>query len=162
MTASFNSAVVFVFCVFLLLFLFKQWCAYLQRYLVVAWLVPRETAAVSAHVLCTPYTHAPIYSGTSFHVDMDEVATRATGGTSWGGGGVKFSASVQRRLLVRLMAMAAGGQLSGRCSGVSVAQPPVHLIVCFIADTACDDGEEGQSLQHPSSLSVPTETSCRT
>ena len=94
MTASFNSAVVFVFCVFLLLFLFKKWCAYLQRYLVVAWLVPRETAAVSAHVLCTPYTHAPIYSVTSFHVDMDEVATRATGGASWGG--VKFSASVHQ------------------------------------------------------------------
>jgi len=31
---------------------------YLQRYLVVSWMVPRETAAVSAHVLCTPYKHA--------------------------------------------------------------------------------------------------------
>ena len=26
-----------------------------------AWLVPHETAAVSAQVLCTPYNHAPIY-----------------------------------------------------------------------------------------------------
>ena len=35
---------------------------------VVAWLVPRETAAVSAQVLCTPCTfnHAPVYSVTSF------------------------------------------------------------------------------------------------
>ena len=39
---------------------------YLQCCLVVAWLVPRETAAVLAHVLCTPYSHAPVYSVTSF------------------------------------------------------------------------------------------------
>ena len=26
-----------------------------------AWLVPRETAVVSAHVLCTPYNHAPCH-----------------------------------------------------------------------------------------------------
>ena len=38
---------------------------YLQRRLVVTWLVPREAAAVSAHVLCTLYNHAPIYSVTS-------------------------------------------------------------------------------------------------
>ena len=31
-------------------------------YLVVAWLGPREAAAVSSHVLCTPYNHAPVYS----------------------------------------------------------------------------------------------------
>jgi len=37
----------------------------LQRYLVVMWLVPCETAAVSAHVLCrTRYHHAPVYSVT--------------------------------------------------------------------------------------------------
>ena len=30
--------------------------------LVVAWLVPRETAAVSAQALWTPYNHAPVYS----------------------------------------------------------------------------------------------------
>ena len=29
---------------------------------VVTWLVPRETAVVSAHVLCTPYNHAPGHS----------------------------------------------------------------------------------------------------
>ena len=28
----------------------------------VTWLVPRETAAVSAHVLCTPRNQAPVYS----------------------------------------------------------------------------------------------------
>ena len=28
---------------------------------VLAWLVPRETAAVSAQVLCTPYNHAPCH-----------------------------------------------------------------------------------------------------
>ena len=27
---------------------------------VVTWLVPRESAALSAHVLCTPYNHAPV------------------------------------------------------------------------------------------------------
>ena len=37
-----------------------------QRYLVVAWLVPHEAAAVSALVLCTPYEHAPLYSVISF------------------------------------------------------------------------------------------------
>ena len=39
---------------------------YWQCYLVVAWLVPRENAAGSAHVLCTPYSHATLYSVTSF------------------------------------------------------------------------------------------------
>ena len=39
--------------------------AHLQYCLVVTWLVPRQTAAVSAHVLCTPYNHAPIYIVTS-------------------------------------------------------------------------------------------------
>ena len=33
-----------------------------QRCLAVARLVPRGTAAVTAHVLCTPYNHAPVYS----------------------------------------------------------------------------------------------------
>ena len=31
-----------------------------------AWLVPCETAAVSAQVLCTPFNNAPVYSVTSF------------------------------------------------------------------------------------------------
>ena len=35
-------------------------------YMVVTLLVPHETAAVSAHVLCTPYNHAPVYSVTLF------------------------------------------------------------------------------------------------
>ena len=35
---------------------------YWQHYLVVAWLVPREAAAVSAQALWTPYSHAPVYS----------------------------------------------------------------------------------------------------
>jgi len=39
---------------------------YWQRYLVVTWLVPRETVAVSAQVLCTSYSQAPLYSVTSF------------------------------------------------------------------------------------------------
>ena len=39
---------------------------YLQRHLVVAWLLPRETAAVSTHVLCTPKNHAP-YITVSLH-----------------------------------------------------------------------------------------------
>ena len=34
---------------------------YLQCYLVVTWLVPREIAPISAHVLCTAYNHAPVY-----------------------------------------------------------------------------------------------------
>ena len=39
---------------------------WLQRCFSCAWLVPRETAAISAHVLCTPYNHAPVYSVTLF------------------------------------------------------------------------------------------------
>ena len=53
-TVSFYSAFVFV-----LVLLISIKVAYLPRYLVVTWLVPRETAAVSVHVLCTPYNHAP-------------------------------------------------------------------------------------------------------
>ena len=48
----------FVFFVFLFCFVFKyppKWCTAL------AWLVPHETAAVSAQVLCTPYNHAPCH-----------------------------------------------------------------------------------------------------
>ena len=33
-----------------------------QRCLVVTWLVPRETAAVSVQGLSTPYNHVPVYS----------------------------------------------------------------------------------------------------
>jgi len=36
--------------------------AYWEYCLIVMWLVSSETAAVSAHVQCTPYNHAPIYS----------------------------------------------------------------------------------------------------
>ena len=43
----------------------RKW---LQRCLNFTWLMPRETVAVSAHVLCTPYIHAPVYSVTSFEV----------------------------------------------------------------------------------------------
>ena len=35
-------------------------------FLVVTWLVPREIAVVSVHVLYTPYKHAPVYSVTLF------------------------------------------------------------------------------------------------
>ena len=37
-----------------------------QRYWFVTWLVPRKTAAVSVHVLNTPYNRATVYSVTSF------------------------------------------------------------------------------------------------
>ena len=38
---------------------------YVQRCLVVTWLVPRETGAFSEHILCAQYSHAPVYSVTS-------------------------------------------------------------------------------------------------
>ena len=38
---------------------------YVQRCLVVTWLVPRETGAFSEHVLCAQYNHAPVYNVTS-------------------------------------------------------------------------------------------------
>ena len=41
-----------------------------QHCLVVIWLVPHETAAVSEHVLWTPYNHAPVYSVTSFKASV--------------------------------------------------------------------------------------------
>ena len=41
----------------------RKW---LQRCLNFTWLMPREIVAVSAHVLCTPYIHTPVYSVTSF------------------------------------------------------------------------------------------------
>ena len=34
---------------------------WLQQCFVVTWLVPHETAAVSAHVLCSSYNHAPVH-----------------------------------------------------------------------------------------------------
>ena len=43
---------------------------YLQHCLDVAWLVPRETAAILAHILCIPYNHAPVYSVTSCKATM--------------------------------------------------------------------------------------------
>ena len=47
-----------------------KWLAFIARFLnihrsgvltALAWLVPHETAAVSAQVLCTPYNHAPCH-----------------------------------------------------------------------------------------------------
>ena len=47
-----------------------EWLAFIARFLnihrsgvltALAWLVPHETAAVSAQVLCTPYSHAPCH-----------------------------------------------------------------------------------------------------
>ena len=52
---------VVVVVVLLLLFLSNE-VMFLQCYYVVTWLVPPETAAVSAQVPCTPYYHVPIYS----------------------------------------------------------------------------------------------------
>ena len=46
-------------------FLVSTEVMYLQRCLVVTWLVPRETAAISPHVLCARYSHAPVYRATS-------------------------------------------------------------------------------------------------
>ena len=39
----------------------RKWCTD-STLLVLAWLVPHETAAVSAQVLCTPFNCAPVYS----------------------------------------------------------------------------------------------------
>ena len=53
----------FPFFIFFIAHFFKSnEVVYWQCYLVVTWLVLRETAAVSAQVLCTPYNHAPVYS----------------------------------------------------------------------------------------------------
>ena len=47
-----------------------EWLAFIARFLnihrsgvltALAWLVPHETAAISAQVLCTPYNHAPCH-----------------------------------------------------------------------------------------------------
>ena len=48
---------------------------WLQRCLVVTWLVPRETAAVSAHVLCRLYNHARVYSVTLFEATLHRMCT---------------------------------------------------------------------------------------
>ena len=41
---------------------------YLKCCFVVTWLVPRETSAFSVHILCTPYSHAPVYSFIWSHI----------------------------------------------------------------------------------------------
>ena len=51
---------------FFLIFFLSTEVAYWQCYLAVAWLVPRETATVSAQVLCAPFNQAPVYSVISF------------------------------------------------------------------------------------------------
>ena len=45
-----------------------------------AWLVPHETAAVSAQILCTPYNHAPCHF-------MQSHIGGGRGGEKFGGGG---------------------------------------------------------------------------
>ena len=52
---------------------------YLQRCLVVTWPVPREAAAVSAPVLCTPYNHAPVFSVTLFEATGLSLSLSLTG-----------------------------------------------------------------------------------
>ena len=66
-TVFFYSAFLFIFilCVCVCVCLSPEVVCQ-QRYWVVAWLVPRETAAVSAQALCTPCNHALVYSVTSF------------------------------------------------------------------------------------------------
>ena len=54
-------------CLWLLLFLFVVFThEWLKRCFVLTWLVPPETAAVSAQVVCAPYNHAQVYSVTLF------------------------------------------------------------------------------------------------
>ena len=48
---------------------------YRQRCLM---LVPRESAAVAAHILCTPYNHATLYSVTSFEATSCKVRLAVT------------------------------------------------------------------------------------
>ena len=57
-----NHAPPFLKKYYFVLFLVSTETVYWQHYLVDAWLVPREAAAVSAQVLWTPYSHAPVYS----------------------------------------------------------------------------------------------------
>ena len=58
----------FILFLFLFFYFFTQhtfWISsevVIQHCLVVIWLVPRKTAVVSAHILCTPESHAPVYS----------------------------------------------------------------------------------------------------
>ena len=54
----------FTHCVFLL----SAKVMYVQRCLVVTWLVPHETAAVSVHVLNTSYKYAPVYIVIRSHI----------------------------------------------------------------------------------------------
>ena len=53
--------IVSLFYFYFFIFLISTEVVYRQRCLVVAWLMPRETAAASAQGLCTPYNHAPVY-----------------------------------------------------------------------------------------------------
>ena len=39
-------------------FLSFDYSKYLQRYFDITWLVPRETATFSTHIMCAPYNHA--------------------------------------------------------------------------------------------------------
>ena len=43
---------------------------WLKCSLVVRWLVPCRTAAISMHIMCTPYNHALVYCVTSFEATM--------------------------------------------------------------------------------------------
>ena len=46
---------------------------YLQCCLVVTLLAPCETAAILAHIMCTPYSHAPVYSVTSVQANRPDI-----------------------------------------------------------------------------------------
>ena len=50
---------------------------YLHRCFVVTWLVPRGTAPISAHVLCTPYDHTPGCDVVRSHKSRMHVAVTA-------------------------------------------------------------------------------------
>ena len=47
-------------------FEYPKWCTCGAVWLSHGWPVLHKTAAISMHVLCTPYNHAPVYSVTSF------------------------------------------------------------------------------------------------
>ena len=52
-----------------------------QNYLVVTWLVPRETAAVSVPVLHAPYNHAPVRT-LVFHNSSSYLSVESNGARS--------------------------------------------------------------------------------
>ena len=107
-----------------------------------AWLVPHETAAISAQVLCTPYNHAPCHF-TQSHIRKVYACLAVTCG---GGTDTEIRVSTESRPWRR--------KFTRRSSRDSNPRPFSHESGALTTELSPPPTTRCDCSQHPSSLSL--------